>query len=215
MMKTDRRSRKTQAALTSAFISLLREKPLKEITITELTQRADVNRATFYTHFQDVYDMYRFVREEICNMCDEKIEAHAPEIANSEFSGILSELFQYLSDNKDVFDIFQNNQLGPSFFNEITDRIHAKFLLLIDPISMAEAHDDKTKMVIKKNRKACMQLCSYEFNYVVGGIVNVMKSWLEHGCVEPVDFIVECTINFIGDDQQAILRQNISLIGKK
>ena len=51
----DRRSRRTRNALTTALMALLKERPLKSITVTELAELADVNRATFYVHFQDVY----------------------------------------------------------------------------------------------------------------------------------------------------------------
>ena len=59
----DRRVRRTRAQLRQALTALLREKDLKDITVRELTDRADVNRGTFYSHYQDVYDMVFFLDE--------------------------------------------------------------------------------------------------------------------------------------------------------
>ena len=51
--KLDLRVQKTRAALTSSLYSLLCEKGLNEITVTELCDRAMVRKATFYKHFAD------------------------------------------------------------------------------------------------------------------------------------------------------------------
>ncbi len=53
---TDRRVRKTLAAVYQALAALLSEKELKDITIRELCERADINKSTFYLHFHDIYD---------------------------------------------------------------------------------------------------------------------------------------------------------------
>ncbi|SUM34704.1 transcriptional regulator [Staphylococcus gallinarum] len=42
---------KQKAAIKSAFIQLLTEKDLEKITIQDITQRADINRGTFYLHY--------------------------------------------------------------------------------------------------------------------------------------------------------------------
>ena len=54
---TDRRIRKTQHSLQEAFIQLVMEKELNQITIKELCARADINKSTFYLHYRDIYDL--------------------------------------------------------------------------------------------------------------------------------------------------------------
>ena len=54
-MPEDRRVRKTKTAIKNAFIQLLEEKDLEKITIQNITQLADVNRGTFYLHYEDKY----------------------------------------------------------------------------------------------------------------------------------------------------------------
>lgn len=53
-MAGDRRVVRTKAALTAALFELLGEKDFAKISITELTRRADVDRKTFYLHYQSV-----------------------------------------------------------------------------------------------------------------------------------------------------------------
>ncbi len=54
---TDRRIRKTQSALKSALAQLMENKRVKDISVRELTDLADVNRGTFYLHYKDVFDL--------------------------------------------------------------------------------------------------------------------------------------------------------------
>ena len=64
-MKNDRRIRRTRAAIQSAFLKLIFEKDINKITIKELCERADINKSTFYLHYQDIYDLEEQIEEEI------------------------------------------------------------------------------------------------------------------------------------------------------
>ena len=54
---TDLRVIKTRQAIRIALISLLSEKELSDITISELSARAQVNRKTFYRHYRSISDV--------------------------------------------------------------------------------------------------------------------------------------------------------------
>jgi len=53
----DRRIAKSKQALKDALISLMQKKNFKEITITDIVQLADLNRGTFYKHYQYKEDL--------------------------------------------------------------------------------------------------------------------------------------------------------------
>lgn len=55
--KVDPRVLRTRKLLIDAFVSLQAEKVFDDITIQDIATRATVNRATFYAHFQDKYDL--------------------------------------------------------------------------------------------------------------------------------------------------------------
>ena len=55
--KDDQRTRMTRKLLQKALVDLMREKPLKDITVKALCQQAEVNRSTFYLHYYDIYDL--------------------------------------------------------------------------------------------------------------------------------------------------------------
>ena len=55
--KTDRRVLRTRKMLLEGLTDLLKEKDIKDISVKELADYADINRCTFYLHYKDVYDM--------------------------------------------------------------------------------------------------------------------------------------------------------------
>ena len=60
---SDRRTARTRKAIIDAFIALLTEKELNKVTVQEIADRADINRATFYKHYLDVYDLYEKIEQ--------------------------------------------------------------------------------------------------------------------------------------------------------
>ena len=51
-------SRKTRARIKTAFAEIINEKKsLSKVTVTEIVKRADITRSTFYTHYDDIYDV--------------------------------------------------------------------------------------------------------------------------------------------------------------
>ena len=55
--KLDPRVRRTRALLVRAFNELLAEKGHAGLTVQEIAERATINRATFYAHFKDQYEL--------------------------------------------------------------------------------------------------------------------------------------------------------------
>lgn len=53
--KIDPRVRRTRSLLVQAFIDLLAEKDFQAISVQDISERATVNRTTFYLHFPDKF----------------------------------------------------------------------------------------------------------------------------------------------------------------
>ena len=73
--RQDRRSQRTRHLLSAAFIELMREKGYSAITVSDLIERANIGRSTFYSHYHDKEDL--FVSE-----LDRVIDALQPEPAH-------------------------------------------------------------------------------------------------------------------------------------
>ena len=53
----DLRTERTKRSIANAFLELRKQKPIEKITVKELAELAYINKATFYTHFRDIYDL--------------------------------------------------------------------------------------------------------------------------------------------------------------
>ncbi len=59
VVSEDPRVTRTRELIERSFYELLMEKSLHTLTVGEIAQRARINRATFYAHFEDKYALYR------------------------------------------------------------------------------------------------------------------------------------------------------------
>ena len=73
----DRRQRKSRAALEQALLQLIATKPYESITIEDVTEAADVARATFYAHFKDKAALLRSANQQLIG----ELAARAGELA--------------------------------------------------------------------------------------------------------------------------------------
>lgn len=53
----DLRTERTRHNIKTAFLELRKQKPIEKITVKELAELAYINKATFYTHYKDIYDL--------------------------------------------------------------------------------------------------------------------------------------------------------------
>ena len=90
----DRRAQRTQQILKQAFVEVVSEKGFPGVSIQDVTDRANVNRATFYAHFTDKYAL---------------LDA----IINERIQQTLSETFPPVSQwDKSTLHLFIRNVLG-------------------------------------------------------------------------------------------------------
>lgn len=72
---TDIRITKTLRSIKEAFMMLIMIKPVNKITVTELAQKAEISKGTFYLHYLDIYDLYN---ELVKNVASKVAESFNP-----------------------------------------------------------------------------------------------------------------------------------------
>lgn len=94
--KNDQCHQDTIAAIEAAFIALLNEKELKDISVSELCEKAEISRSTFYENYADIFAL--------ANACAEKIEIGVAEQSHTD--GEFAWIFDYIKANADMFEIY-------------------------------------------------------------------------------------------------------------
>ena len=67
-VKTDPRVLRTRKFIMDSFMELSSQKEFKDITVKDITTEAMINRATFYYHFEDIYDLLDKVLSEVLSV---------------------------------------------------------------------------------------------------------------------------------------------------
>ncbi|TXS54212.1 TetR/AcrR family transcriptional regulator [Streptomyces sp. t39] len=104
-MAEDRRTRRSRRALGAALVELVLERGCAALTVEDITERADVARATFYAHFRDKEDLFARVTADLLAGLAERLE---PAVADSAvgFTGKpVLEMLRHAREERDLYRI--------------------------------------------------------------------------------------------------------------
>ena len=161
--KMDRRVRKTRMQLRAGLTQLMREKPIKDITVRELAQLVDINRCTFYLHYRDIYDMVEQVEQEVFEEFEEIVRVHTAQEVKEKPILLLSDLFEFFAINADICAVFLGGNGDMAFFN--------KLISLIRGCVVESWVNDKNKDP---------EHYDYYFAFLASGFMGVIREWFAH-----------------------------------
>lgn len=105
----DLRVKRTKSNIINAFLTLRANKPLEKITVKELSELAMVNKATFYLHYKDIYDLSDSLEAELVQSVLDSI-TH-PEYLFSNLPAFVQELTDaYFARRTLIQTLFSGNQ---------------------------------------------------------------------------------------------------------
>ena len=169
--KRDRRTLKTESAIKEAFISLLKEKRFETITVKELTDRADIHRATFYDHYEDIYNLYRVMVGDILN---DIADIYAKKQPNTYYE-FYSEIIDYIS---------QRLELARHVF--INSRVDHNTTMLYEITSYLVDMTKKLWMNEYGIEEINLKL-EYQAYYRVYGIIALVGHWISSDYSMPAE----------------------------
>lgn len=128
MTKVDRRVLKSQEAIKKAILELMAEKNFDDITIRDISDRANVNRGTIYLHYTDKYDLLdKIIEEHISNL--RELCQSASEMTFKEGNYIW---FEYFADNHLFFSTMLNTKSAAFFRSRFLDLVIQEYKVEVD-----------------------------------------------------------------------------------
>ena len=120
---TDRRILRTKKSIRQAFLSLLSEYSFEDITVSALSERAGINRKTFYLHYTSTRELYDEIRREQCGRiaklsCWKKITESDP--APYE---IFLEMNQLIEEDRELYRALLSPVSGTATLQKIKEKI--------------------------------------------------------------------------------------------
>lgn len=118
----DLRIEKTKCAIRNAFLQLRSKKPLEKITVKELSTLANINKATFYLHYHDIYDLSETLERDVVKNCLDGIEH--PENIFRDNRSFVNELTQTFIANEQLIKILFEGNRSSSFMDLFEEELY-------------------------------------------------------------------------------------------
>ena len=170
MKKDDRRVKYTKMVLRDSLVKLLSEKDISRISIKEICESADVNRATFYAHYADQYDLLEKVENELLENIRSYLSGHENDglpRSDTEWSvtvDMVTKIFDYLKENASLCKLMLTDKRNMDF--------QKRFMTLVyDPYFLRMANEgvyDREEM-------------AYVYSFTLMGFVGAVQTWLDNG----------------------------------
>jgi AcrR family transcriptional regulator len=104
-MAEDRRTRRTRRALGGALVELVLERGFSALTVEDITERADVARATFYAHFKGKDDLFARVSADLLEQLGQRLESVVSGSAVGFTGKPLLEMLRHVRDERDAYRV--------------------------------------------------------------------------------------------------------------
>ena len=112
--KPDRRIRRTCERLGSALVALIQERPIDDVTVQDVLDRASVGRSTFYLHYRDKDDLLLSQLEQFLEMMSTALSIRKEE---SHRVVPVAELFAHIGSQKKVYRALADSDRLNDFFD--------------------------------------------------------------------------------------------------
>jgi len=163
----DQRIRRTCERLGSALVALIQEKPVDEVTVQEVLDRASVGRSTFYLHYSDKDDLLLSQLEKFLETMSTALSIRKEE---SHRVVPVAELFAHIGDQKKLYRALADSGRLNDFF----DLAQGYFARAIEQ-RLTES---------KRLSKLPQRELSARASALAGSVLSLLRWWLDRGAKE-------------------------------
>lgn len=170
---------RSKKIIYAALADLSTEKPIDKITVTDIVNRADINRGTFYAHFSDVPDVIKHTIQQTFSSIQEALSHHhepLSQIGNT----LLTQIQKILEEDLPFYQKILNSSASALMYNQLVE-IVSEYLVQNKELFY---HGD-----IKE----------YEFaiHFCAGGLRNIYKDWFSGKLSYSLHELTEISTKFI------------------
>jgi AcrR family transcriptional regulator len=114
LRELDQRIRRTHERLGTALVALIQERPIDDVTVQDVLDRASVGRSTFYLHFRDKDDLLLSQFEKFLEMMSMALSTRKEE---SDRVVPVAELFAHIGNQKKLYRALADSGRLQDFFD--------------------------------------------------------------------------------------------------
>ena len=178
----DRRARRSRKLLKQGFMDLLREKGFSRISVRDITERADVNRGTFYLHYPDTAALMRSVEEDMLNEAQALINDHLQEaMEGNSLRPLFEPLLDYVVAHRDACATLFRNDSCSGFLEGIQKL----------------ACENGRPLLARRYSALTDEQLTYFSSFVAFGLTGLMKTWFDMGMALRKERLLEIADQFV------------------
>ena len=179
MNRSESKFRNTAAKMENALVALLETKDFKDISIVDVCEKAGVNRSTFYSHYDNLYDLLKDTQESVIADFYKSFNMSL-DLSNMTANELIFITPQYLvpyltfvKKNRRLYEVYNNSNAFE--VGEMDKR-------LIENIFIP---------VYAKNGVTDRRVVEYMSHYFISGVSAITMEWVKRGCADDILFICE------------------------
>ena len=189
-----RNAARSRRLIKQAFGELLNEKDLHKITVTDIVDRANISRGTFYAHYLDVYDLNAAIQNNIMETLDYVVQKTGALALITDPTSFVRDGMLFLEQNKTYYALFTNSSQG----EVIVDRLISYVSNICSPVL--------DELVAPTD----LSLVKTFLSYTLGAFKRVILAWfsgeLEASAQEVAAFLSEFYLNSRPEQIRSLLR---------
>ncbi|RIW28663.1 TetR/AcrR family transcriptional regulator [Bacillus salacetis] len=188
----DRRVVKSKRAMKDALISLMETKDFKTISVSDIVRSADLNRGTFYKHYQYKEDILKEIIEEIT---EDLFESYRTPYKGknilelNELTSSAIKIFDHVSKYATFYTLI--------FQTETLSDFQHKFCAIIKDLAINDLHDQISNPKINRELQASYQA------YAIFGLIN---EWINGGFKYSPTFMAEQLLEIVKNDRSVVIK---------
>lgn len=159
--KLDRRKRYTRMVLKESLMTLLQKKQIFSITVKEICELADINRSTFYAHYDNPFDLLEQIEQELIDDLNSFLSSYNFS-KEDEALKMTEKLIEYFATKQKECQILLSENSHSSFEQNIRDIAKQSIMHNQEQIGI----DYETSQYISA--------------FIIKGSIEVMKVWLQN-----------------------------------
>lgn len=180
----DRRIRKTRRVIRQCLTELLKTKRIQDITVREISEKADINRGTFYLHYRDIFDLMEQIENELLEELEDVLNHFKASDLLSNPALVFTRVFQLVKENSDMVSILIGQNGDINFVNRLKDIVREKCLK--DWMELFRPGADGGRQTSRSSQNTLLDDSAFEayYSFTVTGCIGLVQYWLDSGLKE-------------------------------
>ena len=180
----DRRIRKTRRVIRQCLTELLKTKRIQDITVREISEKADINRGTFYLHYRDIFDLMEQIENELLEELEDVLNHFKASDLLSNPARVFTRVFQLVKENSDMVSILIGQNGDINFVNRLKDIVREKCLK--DWMELFRPGAGGGRQTSRSSQNTLLDDSAFEayYSFTVTGCIGLVQYWLDSGLKE-------------------------------